>query len=614
MRSKVILYLGFFLFIISHAKSQSTNEEIQKLKSDHERVIYIHEHFYDLQSNSLDKAQELAKWAVEVSNEQQWYELEGWSLLHLMTATYLKGQYENVLPLYYQSLHLFDSLQNDRALGQLHSEIAVYHKKQNDFDRFFEVLMLAETHATKAGDLSNLEVINERWGTYFLQRGDFENAKLHYLQVLKSRQELADSVGLGYVLAFLSECEMESGNFVQAKSYLAKSTAIRKNLNDAQGLTINKVSFAEILAKEGNLKQATSLMEEALKEAQEIAFVDLSKYIFEKLVAVYSNMGDFRKALHAQQRAIVLKDSLFNIEKTKVIVDLQTKYETEKKEQQIAIQQAEIIAQSAEIKSFRWMLLGLIGGMILLILIGLLQRNRLLLKQQKLIEEEKVRTKEAQLEASIDSQEQERKRFARDLHDGFGQLISVLNLNLKSLEMDRSNREEIFENSSAVLDQMYSELKVICFNLMPETLIKQGVVDAIREFASRINRTGKVYIDVDAFGMDNRLTDIQEISIYRITQEWVNNVLKYSDAEKMTISITKDDHEVTLLIEDNGYGFDENLLKQGKGNGWRNMNSRANLIKGVLELDTNPSTRGNSLILDVHLKPVAAKEKLLQMA
>ena len=101
--------------------------------------------------------------------------------------------------------------------------------------------------------------------------------------------------------------------------------------------------------------------------------------------------------------------------------------------------------------------------------------------------------------------------------------------------------------------------------------------------------------------MEERLSEVQEISIYRITQEWVNNLIKYSDASKVTIQLTQDENEITLMIEDNGMGFDLELLKSGTGNGWRNMNSRANLIKGDLEVDTTPGIRGNTMIVNASL-------------
>ena len=134
---------------------------------------------------------------------------------------------------------------------------------------------------------------------------------------------------------------------------------------------------------------------------------------------------------------------------------------------------------------------------------------------------------------------------------------------------------------------------------MPQTLIKHGVTAALDEFAARVNAAGKLQVETDFFGLEERLSDIQEISLYRISQEWVNNVIKYSHASKVTIQITRDVNELTLLIEDDGTGFNLAELVNGKGNGWRNMNSRANLIKGELEVDTTPNIKGNALIVNV---------------
>ena len=104
---------------------------------------------------------------------------------------------------------------------------------------------------------------------------------------------------------------------------------------------------------------------------------------------------------------------------------------------------------------------------------------------------------------------------------------------------------------------------------MPQSLVKFGLIPSLKEFADKINDSEKMLVEVLAFDIEERLTDLQEISLYRISQEWVNNILKYSDAEKITIQITKDEHEITLTIEDNGMGFDLEKLTESKGNGWK---------------------------------------------
>lgn len=133
---------------------------------------------------------------------------------------------------------------------------------------------------------------------------------------------------------------------------------------------------------------------------------------------------------------------------------------------------------------------------------------------------------------------------------------------------------------------------------MPQTLVSNGLESGLQEFAERINKAGKVFVETNFFGLEERPTDIQEISLYRISQEWINNILKYSSADQITLQITKDEKEITLMIEDNGDGFDRGLLMNSKGNGWKNLNTRSNLIHGTLELETEVGKKGNTLIVN----------------
>lgn len=204
------------------------------------------------------------------------------------------------------------------------------------------------------------------------------------------------------------------------------------------------------------------------------------------------------------------------------------------------------------------------------------------------------------MEAVIKSQEDERKRYSADLHDGLGQMITALGLKIDSIESTNTNeRKSLLDHSRSLLSDMYDELKNICFNLMPHTLITSGVSEALKEMTPRLGLGDKIKVHLHFFGMENRLSQAQEISIYRITQEWLNNVIKYSSAKRVDINLTRDEDELTLMIEDDGDGFDEALLVNGSGNGWKNIHSRADLIQGEISLDTMPGRRGTTFILNV---------------
>jgi signal transduction histidine kinase len=134
---------------------------------------------------------------------------------------------------------------------------------------------------------------------------------------------------------------------------------------------------------------------------------------------------------------------------------------------------------------------------------------------------------------------------------------------------------------------------------MPQTLVQHGIIPALREMSDRINQSGQVTVRVNSFDIPERLSEVEEISLYRATQEWVNNIIKYAKARVIEIQFVGHDNEIAVMIEDDGMGFDSTVMAKSKGNGWKNIKSRINLIKGSVELDTTPSRQGTTLIFRV---------------
>lgn len=252
---------------------------------------------------------------------------------------------------------------------------------------------------------------------------------------------------------------------------------------------------------------------------------------------------------------------------------------------------------------------GLGASLVLLVIFGMLWQSRRHAKQREELEKVKVRLKEEQLLAVISSQEIERKRFAEDLHDGFGQLISALKLNINRLDANNpkpitiEDRQAMFDSSVNIINEMYGEVRNIAFNLMPTVLVKKGLVSAVEQLAERFNNSGKVYFQVHAYDLDEKLSDLKEISLYRIVQEIMNNIVKYAIATQVDVQFVRHDDELVVTIEDNGQGFDVSKLEQSNGNGWKNIRSRLNLIKGEINIDSSLGLSGSIYIINVPLAP-----------
>ncbi|MBX7124360.1 MAG: sensor histidine kinase, partial [Cyclobacteriaceae bacterium] len=227
-------------------------------------------------------------------------------------------------------------------------------------------------------------------------------------------------------------------------------------------------------------------------------------------------------------------------------------------------------------------------------------------RQQAFLREQKIRLREVQLKAVIDSQEQERKRFASDLHDGMGQLVSALQLNIESIRArpDLGEAVSLVENSGQLLGEIQQEIRNIAFNLMPPVLVKEGLIPAVRELARKVSKASAIKADVAAHEVPARLPEVVEISLYRILQELVSNIVKHAQATSIVISFTGFSDELVLTVEDNGMGYDVDAFRNStRSNGWRTIQTRINLIHGEIEFDTVPGRKNNTVLMHIPTRP-----------
>lgn len=248
-----------------------------------------------------------------------------------------------------------------------------------------------------------------------------------------------------------------------------------------------------------------------------------------------------------------------------------------------------------------------IGLLVLVIIINNKRRE----KRERFLKKIELEYRDKQMKAIIQSQEAERSRYAQDLHDSYGQLIAVLKLNLQALRKRglaiggiSIEADKMFDNANNVLQNMSDNLRRICFGLMPQTLKEKGLIESLEELAIKINETGAINVNINANVSFLGLDENKKISLFRICQEWLNNIIKHSDAFSVNIRILKFSENLSLTIEDDGKGFDKRALFEGEGHGWKNIQSRSRLIKGLTEIDTEEGGNGTKFSLFISENPV----------
>lgn len=412
--------------------------------------------------------------------------------------------------------------------------------------------------------------------------------------------QLPDSGYLTQNFEIMGEVLMEIGAYPEAEKYFQRALFMDRQAFFTIGVASHLSNLGHVAILKGELNKAQEYLLEAETLALKLDNIEVLKDVYQYWFLYNQAAGELERALESLQKHHHLKDSILNIEKLKVIDELEARFETQKKDAELAQKRITISNQALRLERNTLGLLGLGGLVVLLVGAGFLWRLRVQKQQAWARKQQELELRATRLSAMIDSQEQERMRYSTDLHDGFGQLISVLRMNLKAFA-ETPTKPKLLDQSVTVLDGMYDELQAICFNMMPRVLVKDGLVDALKEFARRVGAAGKVTLSVGAFGMEKRLPERHEVALYRIVQEWVNNILKHGDGDAIELQLVCDEKEITLTVEDNGSGFDPAALEHGTGNGWKNIHYRSHLIQGELELDTRPDAKGSTLILNVPL-------------
>jgi signal transduction histidine kinase len=219
----------------------------------------------------------------------------------------------------------------------------------------------------------------------------------------------------------------------------------------------------------------------------------------------------------------------------------------------------------------------ILGILLVFFIITIIRHQRINLILQK----EKI-------QAEINTLENERKRIASDLHDDLGPLLSAVKLQINNVDLENREDQELIEKASGHIDNILSRIREIANNLMPQTLIRKGVIAAIKEFIDNLHSADPFKINFicrEPIVLENE----NGIHLYRIVQEIVHNSMKHSRATELTIEIRKSYNKLLILLADDGIGFDyKNVVKSSLGLGLKNLLSRVETMKGNLYIDTSP--------------------------
>ncbi len=507
--------------------------------------------------------------------------------------TYLED-YENSLKYHLKSLSYFESIGDENSLSVIYDNVGIVYREVKLYDKALEFHQKALDISRKNKNDFDIAIVLSNMGNAYTSAKQYAAALKVLKESLATGRKLKDDYIQKNVLVNIGNIFIKQGMYDSLPPYAKEGLVVAERLGDSLSVANNLYALALYYFYKKDFSKSENLANEGFTIAKQHNYLEQWQLHADILSELWLVKGDLKKYNYYNQLSTELSEKFFNEGMQKNVQLLDKKYETQKKEHQLQLQQVTIRQKN----TLNYILA---GSAVTLLLISLLTyrnyRQKQKLQQQKIAELEKEKLLSA-TKSILKGQEEERSRLAKDLHDGLGGLLSGVKLQLGAMKGNLILSEEhgrIFNTALGKLDESISEMRRVAHNMMPEALMKLGLQQALQDYCEGLSAAQAFTINGEFYGLEKRMEASTEVVVYRIVQELLNNAVKHSGASVILAQVMRQENNLTITVEDNGKGFDMQTILPGAG--LKNIRSRVDYLKGQLDIQSEPG-KGTSVHID----------------
>lgn len=470
------------------------------------------------------------------------------------------------------------------------------------FHKALHYLLRAERlSAADSNRYQMLSIIQNKSNVYLaLQQPD--SAIIFIEQASKMAAEAHDSNMIKAARLNLATVWLQKKQYSEAAKIMEQLLVEDNIVSMSENSIITSYILAEAYINLKKYNQALLLIEPAEAQAKSIG---LNHNIIQPFILrsrIYEAQGKTGLAFQQLKIANHLADSILSNDKIQALNILDVALETAEKDKQLNANKTRINNQESKIRNVNnWLFITVTCSFFLIILLIALYRanmHKRRLQEQRILSLNKE-NEIVQLKAIMKGEEQERARLARELHDGFISQLSAIKMNFSALS-GHADQEKFTENL-LMLQETIQDLRQTAHNLMPEVLLHGSLEEAVQMYCERMSAAHQLHVDFQVYGYLPKLKTEFELTLYRMIQEALQNIVKHSGASRALVQVNSFDDVVSITIEDNGNGILSQDIEKKVSSGIMNLKERIQALTGYINI-SGKSNEGTTIYFEFEIK------------
>jgi len=597
VRISILIFLGLILSVFGKSQNIDSLERALNSANDTQTVQIYYKLLQAYEYSEPEKSLDFAKKILEHPlNQEPYYRARNYINLGKLFKNL--GQFDSAVSNMLTGIQIAEKAGDFKNMAMGYNSLGLIYKTNSDFEKALKYYRLSNIECTKLNFPNGMAMTLNNIGTILDAMNKTDSALVYYNKAAKIAEDndLTGAKAVSY--NNIGEVFSKEGKDAEALPYYYKTLTCDSITNNMMGMCYTLYNISTSYKVLGDLDKAFEVLNTIEPLTKRLNSTQMF-ILYERHIAnLHEEAGNFELAYRAHQRFKTLNDSVYNSSKSEQIAEMQTKYETEKKELEIKnlSQENEINALAIQRKN-GLILVGFVVMFLILLLVYFFVKQ-LRTNQKHKLTEAILFERDKGIAALFKGVEEERKRIAQDLHDGVGQQLSGLKLSMSHLQSKLFKKDTPenanFEILVKKLDTTCQEVREISHQMMPKTLIENGVLSAIEDMLENTLVGTGINYNIEHYKLKDRLPETIELTLFRICQELINNTIKHAKATEIIVQLIKSKKNIVLIVEDNGQGFDQN--KSSDGIGLLNLTSRLNTINGEVSYESSPNSGASATV------------------